>query len=255
MGSTIKVHRFQASLFPVNAYLVETEEAVIAVDATLGVSDGRALAGRVGPASWSHTVTRTTTARLPPFADAAVPVYAVEGVQRMTRRDDAEKESNLRPMFGDEWARVRQFPNRVVHDGERLTAGGATFWVVDAGPSESRHDSCWILEGEGPTRVFTGDLVYSHMHAYLADGFHEAWLADLEKAKRDFPQDVQLYVGHGKPTEGHALLNWQAEYIKRLLEVLRASVERERLQGDALAEARLSVEPLREPRTESPRRR
>ena len=36
---TITVHRFEASLFPVNAYLVETDTSVIVVDATLGVSD------------------------------------------------------------------------------------------------------------------------------------------------------------------------------------------------------------------------
>lgn len=35
----VKVHRFQASLFPVNAYFVETPTAVVAVDATLGGSD------------------------------------------------------------------------------------------------------------------------------------------------------------------------------------------------------------------------
>src|SRR5262245_2816584 len=170
MASTIKVHRFQASLFPVNAYLVETAEGVIAVDATLGVSDGRALAGSVAQlrkplagvlVTHSHPDHYGGIASL--VAGAAVPVYAVDGVHRVTRRDDAAKENILRPMFGDEWASVRQFPNRVAKDGERLSLGGATFRVVDAGPSESAHDSWWVLEGEGPNRVFTGDLVYSHM--------------------------------------------------------------------------------------------
>ena len=43
----VSVHRFEASLFPVNAYLVETATGVVVVDATLGVSDGRALRARV----------------------------------------------------------------------------------------------------------------------------------------------------------------------------------------------------------------
>jgi hypothetical protein len=51
--SMIKVHRFQASLFPVNAYLVEAPSSVIAIDATLGVSDGRAL-GASGPGLAPH---------------------------------------------------------------------------------------------------------------------------------------------------------------------------------------------------------
>ena len=36
----VTVHRFEASLFPVNAYLVETRTGVVVVDATLGVTDG-----------------------------------------------------------------------------------------------------------------------------------------------------------------------------------------------------------------------
>ena len=45
--SHLTIHRFEASLFPVNAYLVETSIGVIVVDATLGVTDGRALRARV----------------------------------------------------------------------------------------------------------------------------------------------------------------------------------------------------------------
>jgi glyoxylase-like metal-dependent hydrolase (beta-lactamase superfamily II) len=43
----VTVHRFEASLFPVNAYLVETNTSVLVVDATLGVSDGKRLRWRV----------------------------------------------------------------------------------------------------------------------------------------------------------------------------------------------------------------
>src|SRR5262249_22486292 len=45
--NTITVHRFEASLFPVNAYLVETATSIVVVDATLGVSDGKALRSRI----------------------------------------------------------------------------------------------------------------------------------------------------------------------------------------------------------------
>src|SRR4029450_5174191 len=43
----VTVHRVEASLFPVNAYLVETNTSVVVVDATLGVSDGKRLRARV----------------------------------------------------------------------------------------------------------------------------------------------------------------------------------------------------------------
>jgi glyoxylase-like metal-dependent hydrolase (beta-lactamase superfamily II) len=194
---------------------------------------------------------------------APVPVYAIAGVDRVIRRDDGEKELIMRPLFGDEWATARRFPDHIVGDGERVTIGGASFRVIDTGPGESRHDSWWMLEGDGPPRVFPGDLVYNHMHAYLADGFHEAWLSNIGRAKRELPKDVRLYPGHGEPASGHGLLDWQVQYIDRLLETLRSAVERDGLEGEPLAEAvmakmkaflatddllflaRLSVEPLR----------
>jgi glyoxylase-like metal-dependent hydrolase (beta-lactamase superfamily II) len=140
-------------------------------------------------------------------------------------------------MFGAEWAGTRTFPNRQVADGERVTVGDATFRVIDVGPGESPHDSWWMVDAEGPTQVFVGDLVYSHMHAFLADGFHEQWLRNLERAKGALPKDAMLLMGHGEPVRGLALLDWQATYIHRFLEALRSAAERDGLQGEPLADA------------------
>src|SRR5205823_1712694 len=112
-----------------------------------------------------------------------VPILAVEGVDAAIRRDDAAKDAILRPMFGDEWTRTRTFPSRHVPDGGKVVLAGATFHVIDLGPGESPHDSMWLLETpDAPLRAFVGDLVYSGMHAYLADGFHQEWLANIERA-------------------------------------------------------------------------
>jgi glyoxylase-like metal-dependent hydrolase (beta-lactamase superfamily II) len=73
-----------------------------------------------------------------------LPVIAAAGVDAVIRRDDALKEQILRPMFGDEWPQQRMFPNRAVSDGETLEFGGASFTVIDLGPSESPHDSIWL---------------------------------------------------------------------------------------------------------------
>ncbi|HJZ73021.1 MAG TPA: hypothetical protein VKE51_14850 [Vicinamibacterales bacterium] len=48
-----------------------------------------------------------------------VPVLSIQGVRDAIERDDLAKEAILRPMFGDEWAQWRTFPNRDVRDGER----------------------------------------------------------------------------------------------------------------------------------------
>src|SRR5262249_1261088 len=266
----IAVHRFEARLFPVNAYLVETSTGVVVVDATLGVSDGKNLRSRVEALRKPLAAVIITHAHpdhyggvAPLLGDADVPVYAVAGVNDVIRRDDGAKEQILRPMFGDEWPATRTFPNRTVQGGEKVTIADAVFTVTDLGPGESPHDSLWRLESDGAPRAFIGDLVYSHMHAYLPDPFYDPCLFNLEQTTRELPADAMLLMGHGQPVAGRAILDWQARYIHRFLDVLRAGVEREGLQGDALADAvtrhmkeflanddllflmRLSVEPMR----------
>jgi glyoxylase-like metal-dependent hydrolase (beta-lactamase superfamily II) len=266
----IAVHRFEASLFPVNAYLVETATSVVVVDGTLGVTDGKDLRKRVealGKPLVAVIVTHSHPDHYggvtPLLGGAEVPVYAVAGVSEVIRRDDAAKEQILRPMFGNEWPETRTFPNRVVKGGERVPIADAVFAVTDLGPSESPHDSLWRLESDGAPRIFIGDLVYSHMHAFLADGFYDRWLVNLEQATQDLPADAMLFMGHGQPVAGRAILDWQANYIRRFLDVLQHAVERDGLQGDALKDAvtaqmkkflpnddllflmQLSVEPMR----------
>ena len=266
----LSVHRFQASLFPVNAYLVESASDVVAVDATLGMSDGRRLRARIEDIGKPLAGVIVTHAHPDHYGAVTalvsgrdVPVYAVGGVDDVIRRDDAEKERILRPMFGDEWATIRTFPTHRVQGGDRVGIGGATFRVFDVGPGESPHDSWWMLESDVQARVFAGDLVYNHMHAYLADGYGDQWLANLARAKRELPGDAELFVGHGNPTGGPEILDWQAGYIDAFLAAVRAGAEKDGLTGDDLTESvarrmktylpnddleflmRLSVEPTR----------
>ena len=143
----LTVHRFEASLFPVNAYLVETSTGVVVVDATLGVTDGRALRAHVDALKKPLTAVVITHSHPDHYGGVTsllggtnVPIYAVAGVDEVIRRDDAAKEQILRPLFGDEWAAVRTFPNRTVRGGERVTIADAVFTVTDLGPGESPHD-------------------------------------------------------------------------------------------------------------------
>jgi glyoxylase-like metal-dependent hydrolase (beta-lactamase superfamily II) len=266
----VTVHRFEASLFPVNAYLVETRTGVVVIDATLGVSDGRALRARIDTLKKPLAAVVITHSHPDHYGGVTsllggtnVPIYAVAGVNEVIRRDDVAKEQILRPMFGDEWPAARTFPNRVVHGGERVAIADAVFTVTDLGPGESPHDSLWRFESGSAPQAFVGDLVYSHMHAFLADGFFDHWLSNLERAKRELPADTTLFMGHGQPVVGLDILDWQTNYIQRFVDVLRADVARAGLQGDSLTDAvtaamkeflptddllflmRLSVEPMR----------
>jgi glyoxylase-like metal-dependent hydrolase (beta-lactamase superfamily II) len=264
------VHRFQSSLFPVNAYLIESATDVVVVDATLGVSDGRRLRATINDTGKPLAGVIVTHAHPDHYGAVSalvdgvdVPIYAVGGVDDVIRRDDADKERILRPMFGDEWAAVRTFPTHRVGDGDRVHVGSATFHVVDVGPGESPHDSWWLLDAPDRPRAFVGDLVYNHMHAYLADGFAGQWLHNLDRAKRQLPADAELCMGHGDPTPDLELLGWQSGYIEEFLNAVRSGADTDGLRGDALADAvalrmkaylpqddleflmRLSVEPTR----------
>ena len=139
-------------------------------------------------------------------------IIAPAGVHESIRRDDPVKEQVLRPMFADEWPTERIFPNETIADGGSVSFDGASFTVIDLGPSESPHDSPWLLGEDGKT-VFLGDQIYDHTHCYLADGFYEQWLANIERLKRALPADAVLHVGHGGPVDP-GMFDWQARYIE-----------------------------------------
>ena len=107
-------------------------------------------------------------------------------------------------------------------DGETVALGGIALTVTDLGPGESPHDSIWSAVGE-PRTVFSGDVAYDRTHCYLADGFHEGWLAQHRaRCARELPAGATLHPGHGEPC-GLEVLDWQEGYIATFLEAVAAA--------------------------------
>ena len=212
----------------VNAYLIETGEGIVAVDGMLTLSDSRALRSRLEELRKPLLAVLVTHSHPDHYggivelvASDDVPVVAAVGVDAVVRRDDVLKEQILRPMFGDEWPRARTFPNRTVSDGATLEFGGTSFTLVDLGPGESPHDSVWLL-GDDRSTVFLGDQVYDRTHAYLADGFHQEWLANIERLRDELPAGAMLHIGHGGPvTPAH--FAWQREYVETFVDAVRTA--------------------------------
>jgi glyoxylase-like metal-dependent hydrolase (beta-lactamase superfamily II) len=227
MSAVPTIHRFPVKhegAF-VNAYLVETASGVVAVDGLLQVSAGREMrAGiqRLGKPLLAALLTHSHPDHYAALGEVVagddVPIYAPQGVIDTITADDAVKDQIVGPLFGEDWPTDRLFPNTAIADGESVSFDEVKLTVIDLGPSESPHDSPWIL-GDDAKTVFLGDQIYDHKHCFLGDGFYEEWLANIETLRTRFPKDAVLHVGHGGPA-GPEMWDWQREYIERFVEAV-----------------------------------
>jgi glyoxylase-like metal-dependent hydrolase (beta-lactamase superfamily II) len=240
------IHRFPAKAEGafVNAWLVETASGVVAVDGLLQVSAAREMrAGieRLGKPLLAALVTHSHPDHYAGLgeivAGADVPIYAPQGVIDTIAADDALKDQIIGPMFGEDWPANRVFPNTPIRDGESVTFDGVQFTVVDLGPSESPHDSPWIL-GPDERIVFLGDQIYDHRHCFLGDGFYEQWLANIEKLRSRFRNDAVFYIGHGGPVGGE-MWDWQRGYLETFVAAVGEADWAEPEQAKAAVVARM----------------
>jgi glyoxylase-like metal-dependent hydrolase (beta-lactamase superfamily II) len=225
-AAEVRVHRHVASAMPVNAYLIETPSAVVAVDSTLTVSDAAALRRRADALNKPLRAVLITHAHPDHYGGSVslvgsdeIPIVAAEGVDAVIRRDDEIKEGVLRPMFGDEWPHERRFPNKTLSDGESISFDGVSFTLMDLGPGESPHDSVWLV-GDERVVAFVGDTAYQHMHSFLADGYWESWLANIDRLRTELAPRADLHFGHGDPA-ATSPFDWQEGYISAFLEAIQ----------------------------------
>jgi glyoxylase-like metal-dependent hydrolase (beta-lactamase superfamily II) len=244
----------ESGLF-VNSYLVEGAEGVVAIDAPLLLSDGRAFRARLEAlrkpllgvlVTHPHPDHYNTITEL--VVGEEVPVVAHADVDREIRARDDAKRAQWGPLFGDEWPASATFPNRTVADEEAVELGDLRFTAWDFGPCESVSETVWLL-GDGDI-AFIGDLAFNRTHAYLADGRSDAWLRALDRAEDSFAGVRTLYVGHGAPATP-AVLAEQRRYLLMVREAIgRAADGRAQLSEDeanrvaALMERYLAGAPL-----------
>ena len=237
MAPIVHTYRSGESGLFVNSYLVEGAEGVVAIDAPLLLSDGRAFRARLEAlnkpllgvlVTHPHPDHYNTVTEL--VADEEVPVIAHRDVDREIREKDDAKRAQWGPMFGDEWPASATFPNRPVSDEEAAELGDLRFTAWDFGPCESASETVWLL-GDGDI-AFVGDLAFNGTHAYLADGRTDAWLRAIDRAEEALAGVATLYLGHGAPTVP-AVLAEQRRYLLMVREAIgRAARERAQLSEE-----------------------
>jgi glyoxylase-like metal-dependent hydrolase (beta-lactamase superfamily II) len=224
MAPIVHTYRSGETGLFVNSYLVEGAEGVVAIDAPLLLSDGRAFRARLEALkkpllgvllTHPHPDHYNTIGQL--LAGEEVPVIAHGDVDREIRAKDDAKRAQWGPMFGDEWPAGATFPNRTVADEESVELGDLRFTAWDFGPCESESETVWLL-GDGDV-AFVGDLAFNGTHPYLADGRSEAWLRAIDRAEDALAGVGTLYVGHGPPA-APAVLADQRRYLLMAREVI-----------------------------------
>jgi glyoxylase-like metal-dependent hydrolase (beta-lactamase superfamily II) len=229
MAPIVHTYRSGETGLFVNSYLVEGAKGVVAIDAPLLLSDGRAFRARLEALrkpllgvliTHPHPDHYNTISEL--LAGEEVPVIAHRDVDREIRAKDAAKRAQWGPMFGGEWPASVTFPNRTVADEESVALGDLRFTAWDFGPCESESETVWLLD-DGAI-AFVGDLAFNGTHAYLADGHTGPWLRAIDRAEDALAGVHTFYVGHGAP-DGGAVLADQRRYLLMAREAIARVAE------------------------------
>lgn len=220
----VHVHAAGEAAFFANAYLVETEHGVVAVDAPFTVTEAKRFRAELDALKKPLLAVLVTHAHpdhvngitaLVEGRPEKAPIYALSGVQKTLREIDGPKRAYWTPIYKDEYPTRTTFPDTEVKDGETITLDGVGFTAHDVGAGESADETVWTMEKD----AFVGDLVMNRVHPWLAEGRSGAWISSLAAARPLLAKATKVYPGHGVVGDASAL-EWQKSY----LEAYRAAV-------------------------------
>jgi hypothetical protein len=80
--------------------------------------------------------------------------------------------------------------------------------------------------------VIVSDLVYNHVHPWLAEGRSKLWLAALHNAKRRFGSAKVLYAGHGA-AGSTSIIDEQVAYINAVRDMAANTLKEDPGLSDA----------------------
>jgi glyoxylase-like metal-dependent hydrolase (beta-lactamase superfamily II) len=220
---TIHTHACGEGGIFVNAYLVETPNALVAVDATLSESESKSFrreADAIGKPLVAVLVTHPHPDHVAGItnlvAGSSPKILSTQPVLDLMRQLEEPKRKQWSPVFGAEWVARWTYPNAVVKSGDKLTFDGVTYAVLDIGPGgDSEANSVWFIDAPKPT-AFLSDLTFNGTHSYVADGHLLGWLANLSLVERLCARMDIVFPGHGPAATPEALIANQRRYLLTL---------------------------------------
>lgn len=243
----LDVHQYVASDdgFTANAYLLETKEAVVAIDAPFLLPDARTFRGMldaIGKPLAAVFITHPHPDHyngITVLSEGSDPlVYATSDVDEKIRETVDSIRQRWKPIYGDEYPTDITFPTELIEAGDTVSVGGLTVQVYDLGPGEAASNSVFTVENTAI--AFTGDIILNRQHPFLGGGHSSEWLDQLNEL-RGLLADVEvLYPGHGDPGMTVELLDYQAAYLMAYRGAVTDLAEGESKLGDT-AESELEA--------------
>ena len=245
--SEYRVHMFTSDSrsFLTNAFLIETQSSVIAIDAMMTRSDAEKLHQEVEAIGKPLAALLITHPHPDHYNGSAILVHGMGKVPIISTfqvRETIEnlvdvKEAKWKPIFGDDWPSHRALPNQYVNDREILFFDGVPFVTVTLGPGESLYDVSWIV-GTQRKVIFVGDVVFNGLHSFMNDGRGREWLATLDRLKVITTEVELIFTGHGQPGSPTETILAQRtyiiEYYQKVQELLQANQQLSSHEKDQL---------------------
>lgn len=217
---TVHMLTSPAETFMSNAYLIESNNAVVAIDTLMLVSEAEAMRAYIDKIAKPLVAVFITHAHPDHYNGTAtllnglgdVPVISTEGVSQCIAKVITAKDTKWRPHFGDDWPRDILLPTRIVTDNSVLTFDGINYSVHELGPAESDSD-LYIIVGNKKPVVFVGDVVFNQVHSFMNDGHSLLWLKSLDRLSSELKDIELLFTGHGQPGASLEVIEAQKNYL------------------------------------------